>query len=82
LQSLPKTGRRNVVEHLNREVELMAIVYNRDEGTNEVVVWLEWRFAVRNCPRLISECYHSGLVLSTQKTVDHNVNIEPIRDHP
>ena len=34
------------MEHSNREVELMAIVYNRDEGTNEVVVWLEWRFAV------------------------------------
>ena len=29
MQSLPKTGRRNVVEHSKREVELMAIVYNR-----------------------------------------------------
>lgn len=36
MQSLPKTGRRNVVEHSNREVKLMAIVYNRGEGTNEV----------------------------------------------
>jgi hypothetical protein len=48
----------------------------------KVVVRLEWRFAARDRPRLISERYHSGLVLSTQKTVDHNVNIEPIRDHP
>ena len=70
------------MEHSKREVELMGIAYNRSEGTNEVVVRLEWRFAARDRPRLISECYHSGLVLSTQKTVDHNVNIEPIRDHP
>ena len=70
------------MEHSEREVVLMAIVYNRSGGELMRRVWLEWRFAAWDRPRLISECYHSGLVLSTQKTVDHNVNIEPIRDHP
>jgi hypothetical protein len=29
------------VEHSKREVELMAIAYNRSDGTNEVVVRLD-----------------------------------------